>query len=69
MAKTTACPCKDCGERVAATKDNPQSCHANCEKYNEWRVKFTAYQPDAAIEMQFDTIFKIKRRKHLKKRR
>lgn len=68
MAKTTRTPCYKCADRRAATKDNPQSCHASCERYDEWRVQFTAYKPDVALDMQYDTINKIKRQQHLRKR-
>lgn len=69
MAKTTMiCPCKGCTDRRAGSKDSP-SCHASCERYNEWREQFTAYKPDVALDMQFDTINKIKRQQHLKQKR
>ena len=68
---TTNCPCKGCTDRAAATKVSPYSCHMNCERYNKWRFENTAakYTPDAALDMQFDTINKIKRQQHLKKKR
>ena len=25
-------PCKGCKDRIAPTKENPQTCHGNCEK-------------------------------------
>lgn len=68
MEKTT-CPCRGCEDRVAATKVSPYSCHTNCEKYNAWRSEFTAYKHDAAADMHFDAIEKLRRMQHLKRRK
>lgn len=66
---TTICPCRGCKDRVAATKENPYSCHMSCEKYAEWREQFTAYKFDAAADMHFDAVEKLKRMQHLKRRK
>ncbi len=38
MTSTTICP-PGCPNRRGATKDNPRSCHSDCEKYLKARAE------------------------------
>lgn len=66
-------PCKNCEKRRAATREAP-SCHADCEVYAAWKKMLDAARADQnkgsiATGMIVDTVEKIRRNNHRKRRR